>query len=188
MKKITIFSACLFAGLTFAQTNLLMNGGFESGTTNDAYWNNGNGGSYGTEAVGSDIMVPYEGNYCVQKKNWAEGSNLLQVVDVSAGETYEFTFYSRVAEGNGDIETIARIREFAGANNQGQWLSLSADTANAYTEEGNNVADSKLYFTSLDTGWSQTVFTFTIPAGVNKVRTNFWSNKKVLIFLFFPLK
>ena len=31
MKKITILSACLFAGLTFAQTNLLTNGDFETG-------------------------------------------------------------------------------------------------------------------------------------------------------------
>ena len=32
MKKITILSACLFAGLTFAQTNLLTNGDFETGS------------------------------------------------------------------------------------------------------------------------------------------------------------
>ena len=176
MKKITILCACLFAGLTFAQTNLLGNGGFESGTTEDEYWKNGNGGSYGSVAVGSDIMPAYEGDYCVQKKNWSAGSDLVQVIDVTAGETYEFTFYSRVAEGEGEIETVTRIREWAGANNQGQWISLTAETDNAYTEEGNNVADSKLKFTMLDTDWSETKFSFTVPAGVTKVRTAFWTN------------
>jgi hypothetical protein len=176
MKRITIFSACLFAGLTFAQTNLLGNGGFESGTTEDDYWKNGNGGSYGTQAVGSDIITAYEGDYCVQKKNWANGSDLLQVIDVTAGETYEFSFYSRVEEGNGEIETLTRIREWAGANNQGQWISLTAETDNAYTEEGNNVIDSKLKFTMLDTDWSETKYSFTVPAGVTKIRTAFWSN------------
>ena len=180
MKKITIFSACLFAGLTFAQTNLLGNGGFESGTTNDEYWvNTGVSGallSYGTAAVDNSVIEPHEGNYCGEKKNWASGSNLIQVVDVTPGETYEFTFYSRVADGEGDIETVARIREYVTAANSGQWISLTPETDNAYTEDKNNVTNSILRYTVSDSEWTKTTLSFTVPAGVNKVRTNFWSN------------
>lgn len=180
MKKITIFSACLFAGLTFAQTNLLGNGGFESGTTNDDFWvNTGVSGallSYGTEAVDNSVIEPHEGNYCGQKKNWASGSNLIQVVDVTPGETYEFTFYSRVEEGNGDVETVARIREYVDAANSGQWITMTPETNNSYTEDKNGVTASILKYTVSDSEWTKTTLSFTAPDGVNKVRTNFWSN------------
>lgn len=180
MKKFIIFSACFFAGFSFSQTNLLGNGGFESGTTNDEYWmNTGVSGallSYGTEAVDNSVIEPHEGNYCGQKKNWAEGSNLIQVVDVTPGETYEFTFYSRVEEGKGDIETVARIREYVNAANSGQWISMTPETDNAYTEDKNDVTNSILKYTVSDSEWTKTTLSFTVPDGVNKVRTNFWSN------------
>ena len=71
MKKITILSACLFAGLTFAQTNLLTNGDFETGSTLDGW---GDGGtaqykSYGTVAVDNSEIEPYNGNWCGKKRD-----------------------------------------------------------------------------------------------------------------------
>lgn len=169
MKKITILSACLFAGLTFAQTNLLTNGDFETGSTSDG-WNDGGTAqwkSYGTEAVDDSEIEPYNGNWCGKKQPWS--SNFVQVIDVTENETYEFKFWHRIAEGQGSINTTAKIREIDAQGAQGAWLDLEV------ISEGNADNPKNFVFTSVDTQWTESKLRFTVPSGVTKIRTNFWT-------------
>ena len=172
MKKITILIACLFAGLTFAQTNLLENGDFETGSTLDGW---GDGGSatwksFGTVAVDDSEIEPHSGNWCGKKYEWS--SNFVQVIDVTENETYEFKFWHRIAEGQGSINTTAKIREIDDEENQGVWLDLEAISEGSTEDNPNNFV-----FTSVDTQWTESKFRFTVPAGVTKIRTNFWTDK-----------
>ena len=167
MKKITILSACLFAGLTFAQTNLLTNGDFETGSTLDGW---GDGGtaqykSYGTVAVDNSEIEPYNGNWCGKKQDWS--SNFIQVVDVTENETYVLKFWHRLLDGHGSTNTTAKIREIDAQGGQGAWIDMEV------ISEGAADDPTKFVFTSVDTQWTESKLRFTVPAGVTKIRTNF---------------
>lgn len=174
MKKITILSACLFAGLSFAQTNLLTNGDFETGNTVDG-WNDGGTDiwkSFGTVAVDDSEIEPHNGNWCGKKQPWS--SNFIQVIDVTENETYELKFWHRLQEDLGSITTTARIREIdATGEEQGAWIDMEV------ISEGTGDDPTKFEFTSVDSQWTESKLRFTVPAGVTKIRTNFWTGNAI---------
>jgi hypothetical protein len=179
MKKITLLFALLTISISFGQTNLLVNGDFETGVTTGAGWSDGNAGSYQTQGVvnggsvgaGSyiaDVAAQSGANYAAKKSG---SSALIQAVNVTAGKKYivNFWFYNSF-----DTNAImARIRNYTGDAN-GDFLDLTT----IVDDTGANATDATKYGTRQPDGrvWKEAKFSFVVPAGVTKVRFLYWSN------------
>jgi hypothetical protein len=180
MKKITLLFTLIIVSISFGQTNLFVNGDFESGTTTGAGWNNNNGGSYTTEAVQLNGSLGSTGGYTVDvaaKSGTYYGvkkggnSALIQAVDVTAGKKYIFNFWFYNSYDTSVI--LARIRNFTGDVN-GDFIELTPIVA----DTGKNAEDATKYGTKQSGGrvWKEAKFSFVIPAGVTKIRFLYWSN------------
>lgn len=124
---------------------LILNGGFESGTS--APW-----GGFKNDAVGPATTAPYEGGFCGRIQN-GDGS-LLHIVDVEPGEEYTLKFWSKWQQEVTNSFTAA-IR-----NNNGNTLLFPLPNPMPMTTE-----------------WTETVFTFTVPADVTQLRLSFYKGQ-----------
>lgn len=153
MKKITflVLTFVLSTVFTFAQTNLLVNGDFETGTPGDAVpsW------SGFKNRIANDDIVPDQ----VGQIENGDGS-LFQEFNVTPGETYDVNFdYRWVGSGGAaNAGLTVRIKEVGNLSN-----NLALNGANNGDGTG-YVLDS-----SLDT-WLTASFSFTVPDGITEVR------------------
>jgi hypothetical protein len=179
MKKITLLFALLTISISFGQTNLLVNGDFETGVTTGAGWSDGNAGSYQTQGVvnGGSVgagayiadVAPQSGaNYAAKKTG---SSALIQAVDVTAGKKYIMNFWFYNSFNTNAI--MARIRNYTGDAN-GDFIDLTT----IVDDNGANATDATKYGTRQPDGrvWKEAKFSFVVPTGVTKVRFLYWSN------------
>ena len=179
MKKITLLFTLLTISISFGQTNLFINGDFETGVTTGAGWSDANSGSYQTQGVeeggsvgaGSYIadVAPQSGSYYGAKKTGS--SALIQTVNVTSGKTYIVNFWFYNSFNTNPI--MAKIRNYTGDTN-GDFLNLTPIIA----DTGANATNATNYGTRQPEGriWKEAKFSFTVPTGVTKVRFQYWSN------------
>jgi hypothetical protein len=179
MKKITLLFTLLTISISFGQTNLFVNGDFETGVTTGDGWNEGNNGSYQTQGVteggsvgaGSYIadVAAKSGTYYAAKKSGS--SALILAVDVIAGKKYIVTFWFYNSFNTDAIS--ARIRNYTGDTN-GDFVDLTPIVA----DNGKNATDATHYGARQPDGrvWKEAKFSFIIPAGVTKIRFLYWSD------------
>ncbi|MFK8061357.1 MAG: T9SS type A sorting domain-containing protein [Polaribacter sp.] len=180
MKKITLLFALLTVSISYGQTNLFVNGDFETGVTSGTGWNDGVATySYVTEAVqlngtlGANAsytvdVAAQNGTYYGVKKSGS--SAFIQLVDVTVGKTYEvnFWFYNSY-----DTNTImAKIRNFTGDVN-GSFLNITP----IVPDSGANATNPQNYGTKQADGriWKEAKFSFTVPTGITKIKFQYWS-------------
>lgn len=180
MKKITFIIALLTVSMSFGQTNLFVNGGFETGVTTGPGWQQGETGySYITEAVQLNSLVgasyvvdvaPRTGTYCGVKRSGS--SAFQQAVDVTPGKTYIVNFWFYNSFNTNAIN--AKIKDFTGNVTTLPFLALTP----LVPDTGANAADAKNYGTRQPDGrvWKEAKFSFTVPEGVTRVRFAYWSN------------
>jgi hypothetical protein len=180
MKKITLLLSLLTISLSFAQTNLIVNGDFETGSLTTG-WSSTGSVSYGTDVVQSADVVgvgnAHGGTYVGRALNWGTGAtSFLQGFEVTPGETYTvnfwFTFSSFVPTTN------VVIRNFTGdvAANPNMILTPIV------SDNGRNAVSNVNYgcgIANLDPNfaWKEAKFTFTVPTGVTKVRFQYFNDK-----------
>ena len=179
MKKITLLFTLLTISISYGQTNLFINGDFETGVTTGAGWNDANNGSYQTQGVqnggsvgaGSYIadVAPQSGSFYAAKKTGS--SALIQTVDVTPGKKYIVNFWFYNSFNTNAI--MARIRNYTGDTN-GDFVDLTP----IVPDTGANADDATKYGTRQPEGriWKEAKFSFTVPTGVTKVRFLYWSN------------
>lgn len=179
MKKITLLFTLLTISISYGQTNLFVNGDFETGVTTGAGWSDANNGSYQTQGVenGGSVgagayiadVAPQSGNYYAAKKTGS--SALIQTVDVTPGKTYIVNFWFYNSFNTNAI--MARIRNYTGDTN-GDFVNLTP----IVDDNGANAGDATKYGTRQPDGrvWKEAKFSFTIPTGVTKVRFLYWSD------------
>ena len=180
MKKITFLIALLTISIGFGQTNLVVNGDFETGLTTGAGWRQGESGySYVTEAVQLNGMLgasytvdvaPKSGSYCGVKKSGS--SAFQQTIDVTPGKTYTFSFWFYNSFNTNPIN--ARIKDFTGDATTLPFLTLTP----IVPDTGSNATDATMYGTRQPDGrvWKEAKFSFSVPEGVTRVRFQYWSN------------
>lgn len=182
MKRITILTTLLITSLTISQ-NLLINGDFETGSTDDGWLNSTTGAlySYATEAVmtagPNGEVLPYDGNYFGRKTG--SSNNFIQVVNVEENKTYIVSYWHQLPPAQETKTDVARIRVVNTDDSQGDWLVIQAISngnldATDNTKFRYEIASGDL--TNSTGGWVQSKFSFTVPAGVTRIRTNFWAN------------
>ena len=180
MKKITFLMALLITSIGFGQTNLLVNGDFETGvTTDNPGWRtpvtseDPTGFSYVTAAVQAENDITPHGGIWMGRKG-DTSANFIQVIDVTAGATYVVNYWvNSTAEAN----NVSRIREMA-PNANGAWMDLTPIN----DDSGTNADDATKYGLVSDNAWVEVKYSFTVPAGVTQVRTNEWSGSVIRYF------
>ncbi len=153
MKKITflLITFVLSTVVTFAQTNLLLNGDFETGSAGDPIpsW-----GGFKNRIANDDLTSAKVG----QIEN-GDGS-MFQEFAVTPGETYDVTFDYRWVGAGGAANAALTVR-----------IKEVGNLANNLALNGGNNGDGTGYTlnTALDT-WMNASFSFTVPAGITNVR------------------
>jgi hypothetical protein len=180
MKKITFLITLLTISISFGQTNLIVNGDFETGSLATG-WSNTGSVSYGTDVVQATDVVgvgtAHGGTYVGRALNWGTGAtSFLQGFEVTPNETYTvnfwFTFSSFIPTTN------VVIRNFTGdvAANPNMVLTPIVP------DNGRNAVSNVNYgcgIASLDPNfaWKEAKFSFTVPEGVTKVRFQYYNDK-----------
>ncbi len=178
MKKITFLMTLLTISLGFGQ-NLVVNGDFETGSS-VAGWNQGvTGGSYGTDAViGADVVgagTTHSGDYAGRALNWGTGAtSFLQGVNVTPGETYIVNFWFTFSDFTPTTNVV--IRNFTGDVAQNPNLTLTP----IVPDNGRNAVSDVNYGCGIANqdpsyAWKEAKFSFTVPAGVTKVRFQYYN-------------
>ena len=153
MKKITflLLTFVLSTVFTFAQTNLLINGDFETGSAGDAIpsWS-----GFKNRIANDDITSAKVG----QIEN-GDGS-MFQEFAVTPGETYDVSFDYRWvgAGGAAGAGLTVRVKEVGNLSNNLPLIGANNGDGAGFTLD-----------TSLDT-WMTASFSFTVPAGITNVR------------------
>lgn len=174
MKKITFLITLLTISVSFGQTNLIINGDFETGDISS--WT----GSYGTDAVmAADVVgagTTHSGTYAGRAQNWGTGAtSFLQAVDVTPGQTYIVNFWFTFSAFTPSTNVV--MKSFDGATG-GANLVLTPIVA----DNGRNATNNVNYgcgIADLDPtyAWKEAKFSFTVPAtGVTSVRFQYYNN------------
>lgn len=174
MKKITFIIALLTVSMSFGQTNLFVNGGFETGDLTSG-WST----SYSADAVGAadviGIGTTHSGNFVGRAKNFGNGATALQQsFDVTPGETYEVNFWFTFSGFFPSTNVV--IRNFTGdvaANPNLELIPILPDN-------GRNAVSNVNYGCSIANqdpsyAWKEAKFSFTVPDGVTKVRFQYFN-------------
>lgn len=181
MKKITILFTLLTVTMSFGQ-NLAVNGDFETGASTGAGWQDTTSGySYGTSAVDATGVdgagTTHSGTYAGKAMNWSAAFQ--QGIDVTAGENYTISYwftFSNSAFANARV-TNSKVAEFNGsvAGSPAVFVNLTPVVA----DNGNNVTNATNYGCAQASGapyeWKEASFSFTVPAGVTRVRFQHWN-------------
>ncbi len=144
MKKITFLVAALCATMFASATELVVNGGMETGTAGSLpdSWSNG-----GKAGFVIDATTAKEGTYSA--KCTSTNARLEQTIDVTVGKSYTFSFwYDDYAAGN--------------VNGLKNYSLIDAATPSSYMDEGTP----KL---AAATEWTQYSKTFTATAAQMKI-------------------
>ncbi len=149
MKKIYSLALTLLASLTFAQTNLVENPGFETGSLSP--WQKGWTNSYTDPTVyssGAHTGTYYAGYVA------SATTGFYQNVTTVPGETYVLTFWYKVTSGDGtDIRLWSSFSDGAG-----NFTNYAADAADDVLRNNNGYLEA-------NSTWQQHEVEFTTPAG-----------------------
>lgn len=175
MKKITFLIALFTFSISFGQTNLIVNGDFETGSIASG-WST----SYGVDVVmAADVVTgtTHGGTYVGRALNWGTGAtSFLQGFDVTPGETYVVNFWFTFSGFTASTNVV--IRNFTGDVAANPSLVLTPIVA----DNGRNAVNNINYGCAIANqdpsyDWKEAKFSFTVPSGVTKVRFQYFNDK-----------